>query len=142
MDYLLGFLVAIGMFLFFRLIAPKMISKDLGNKIRYSQTHIHEIIKDNIPESMFYPIKNPTQASIREKSMNVKVLFIDKEAYWIKENALFIADQEDGIVKEDTARRVDTMGMNGVQLEKLIYIVDVLNEGNKNDRGYTGNKGF
>jgi hypothetical protein len=142
MDYLLGFLVAIGMFLFFRLIAPKMISKDLGNKIRYSQTHIHEIIKDNIPDSMFYPIKKPTQASIREKSMNVKVLFIDKEAYWIKENALFIADQEDGIVKEDTARRVDTMGMNGVQLEKVMYIVDILNEGNENDRGYTGNKGF
>jgi hypothetical protein len=142
MDYLLGFLVAIGMFLFFRLIAPKMISKDFGNSVRYSQTHIHEIIKYNIPESMFHPIKKPTQSTNCEKVMNVKVLFIDKEAYWIKENALFIADQEDGIVKEDTARRVDTMGMNGVQLEKLIYIVDVLNEGNKNDRGYTGNKGF
>jgi hypothetical protein len=142
MDYLLGFLVAIGMFLFFRLIAPKMISKDFGNSVRYSQTHIHEIIKYNIPESMFHPIKKPTQSANCEKVMNVKVLFIDKEAYWIKENALFIADQEDGIVKEDTARRVDTMGMNGVQLEKLIYIVDVLNEGNKNDRGYTGNKGF
>jgi hypothetical protein len=142
MDYLLGFLVAIGMFLFFRLIAPKMISKDLGNKIRYSQTHIHEIIKDNIPESMFSNVKKPTQSSHREKSMNIKVLFIDKEAYWIKENALFIADQEDGIVKEETARRVDTMGMNGVQLEKVMYIVDILNEGNENDRGYTGNKGF
>jgi hypothetical protein len=142
MDYLLGFLAAIGMFLFFRLIAPKTISKDFGNKIRYSQTHIHEIIKDNLPESMFSPIKKPTQSSHREKSMSIKVLFIGEEAYWIKENALFIADQEDGIVKEDTARRVDTMGMNSVQLEKLIYIVDVLNEGNKNDRGYTGNKGF
>jgi hypothetical protein len=142
MDYLLGFLVAIGMFLFFRIIAPKMISKDLGNSIRYSQTHIHEIIKYNIPESMFSPIKKPTQSDNCEKLMNVKVLFIDKEAYWIKENALFIADQEDGIVKEDTARRVDTMGMNGVQLEKVMYIVDILNEGNENDRGYTGNKGF
>jgi len=55
---------------------------------------------------------------------------------------LFTAEQEDGIVKEDTARRVDTMGMNSVQLDRLIYIVDVLNEGNENDRGYTGNKGF
>jgi hypothetical protein len=142
MDYLLGFLLAIGMFLFFRLIAPRMISKDFGNKIKYSQTHIHEIIKDNIPESMFSNVKRPTQSSHREKSMNIKVLFIDKEAYWIKENALFIADQEDGIVKEETARRVDTMGMNGVQLEKVMYIVDILNEGNENDRGYTGNKGF
>jgi hypothetical protein len=142
MEYLLGFLVAIGMFLFFRLIAPRMISKDFGNKIKYSQTHIHEIIKDNIPELMFSNVKKPTQSSHREKSMNIKVLFIDKEAYWIKENALFIADQEDGIVKEETARRVDTMGMNGVQLEKVMYIVDILNEGNENDRGYTGNKGF
>jgi hypothetical protein len=142
MDYLLGFLVAIGMFLFFRFIAPKTISKDLGNKIRYSQTHIHEIIRYSIPESMLYPVQKPTQSANHEKSINLRVLFIEKEAYWIKENALFIADQEDGIVKEDTARRVDTMGMNRVQLEKLIYIVDVLNEGNENDRGYPGNKGF
>jgi hypothetical protein len=142
MDYLLGFLVAIGMFLFFRFIAPKTISKNLGNKIRYSQTHIHEIIRYSIPESMLYPVQKPTQSANHEKSINLRVLFIEKEAYWIKENALFIADQEDGIVKEDTARRVDTMGMNRVQLEKLIYIVDVLNEGNENDRGYPGNKGF
>ena len=142
MDYLLGFLVAIGMFLFFRFIAPKTISKDLGNKIRYSQTHIHEIIRYSIPESMLYPVQKPTQSANHEKSINLRVLFIEKEAYWIKENALFIADQEDGIVKEDTARRVDTMGMNRVQLEKLIYIVDVLNEGNENDRGYPGNKSF
>jgi hypothetical protein len=142
MDYLLGFLVAIGMFLFFRFIGPKVISKDLGNKIRYSQTHIHEIIRYSIPESMLYPVQKPTQSANHEKSINLRVLFIEKEAYWIKENALFIADQEDGIVKEDTARRVDTMGMNRVQLEKLIYIVDVLNEGNENDRGYPGNKGL
>jgi hypothetical protein len=142
MDYLLGFLVAIGMFLFFRFIGPKVISKDLGNKIRYSQTHIHEIIRYSIPESMLYPVQKPTQSANHEKSINLRVLFIEKEAYWIKENSLFIADQEDGIVKEDTARRVDTMGMNRVQLEKLIYIVDVLNEGNENDRGYPGNKGF
>ena len=74
--------------------------------------------------------------------MHLKVLFFEKDAYWIKENALFIAEQEDGIVKEDTARRVDTMGMNRVQLEKVMYIVDILNEGNQNDSGYTRNNGF
>jgi hypothetical protein len=142
MDYFLGFLVAIGMFLFFRFVAPKVILKDFGEKIRYSQSHIHEIIKYNIPDSMFLPVRKPTQSSHHEKSMHLKVLFIEKEAYWIKENALFIAEQEDGIVKEETARRVDTMGMDSVQLEKLVYIVDALNEGNKDDRGYTGNKGF
>ena len=142
MDYLLGFLVAIVMLLFFRFVAPKVISKDFGNKVRYSQSHIHEMIKYNIPQSMLYPIKKPSQSSRHEKSINLRVLFIEKEAYWIKENALFIAEQEDGIVQEGTARRVDTMGMDRVQLEKLIYIVDTLNEGTDNDRGYTGNKGF
>ena len=100
------------------------------------------MIKDSLPDSLFLPIQKPRQTLNHEKSVNLRVLFIDKEAYWIKENKLFIADHESGVVKEDTARRVDTMGMNRVQLDKVIYIVDILNEGNKNDSGRTGDKGI
>jgi hypothetical protein len=32
--------------------------------------------------------------------------------------------------------------MDRVQLEKVMYIVDILNEGNQNDSGYTRNNGF
>jgi hypothetical protein len=142
MEYFLGFLVAIGMFLFFRLIAPRVISKNFSKKIRYSQSHIHEITKYYLPDSLFLPMRKPRQSLNHEKSINLKILFFDKEAYWIKGNTLFIAEQEDGIVKEETAKRVDTMGMNKVQLEKVIYIVDILNEGNQNDSGYTRNNGF
>lgn len=141
-EYLVGFLVAIGTIVLLRLLTPRAIRKNSVSKIRYSQTHIHEIIKDSLPDHLFSPIKRPRQTSNHEKSINLKVLFLEKEAYWIKGNALFIAEQEDGMVKEETARRVDTMGMNKVQLEKVIYIVDILNEGNQNDSGYTGNNGF
>jgi hypothetical protein len=141
-EYFLGFLVAVVMFGLLRILVPRTIRKNPINKIRYSQTHIHNIIKDNLPDHLFLPLKRPRQTINHEKSINLKVLFFEKEAYWIKENTLFIAEQEDGIVKEDTAKRVDTMGMDKVQLEKVIYIVDILNEGNQNDSGYSRNNGF
>jgi hypothetical protein len=141
-EYFLGFLGAIVMIALLRILVPRVIKKNSVPKIRYSQSHINELIRDSLPDELFYPIKNPRQSSNHEKSINLKVLFFEKEAYWIKGNTLFIAEQEDGVVKEDTARRVDTMGMNKVQLEKVIYIVDILNEGNQNDSGYTRNSGF
>jgi hypothetical protein len=141
-EYFIGFLVAIAMLVLLRFLVPRLIRNNPIKKIRYSQSHIHDIIRYYLPDSMFLPLSRSRQSFNHEKSINLKVLFFEKEAYWIKENALFIAEQEDGIVKEDTAKRVDTMGMDRVQLEKLIYIVDVLNEGNENDRGYPGNKGF
>jgi hypothetical protein len=136
-EYFIGFLVAIAMLVVFRLLGPRIIRDDYGTRIRYSQSHIHDIIRDNLPDEMFAPIKKPRQSSGHEKKNNLKVVFVDKEAYWIKENKLFIADHEGGIVKEGTARRVDTIGMDRVQLEKVIYIVDILNERNQNDSGYT-----
>jgi hypothetical protein len=141
-EYFLGFLVAIVMLVLLRLLVPRIIKNNPTTKIKYSQTHIHNIIKDNLPDHLFLPMKKPRQTINHEKSIHLKILFFEKEAYWIKENALFIAEQEDGIVKEETAKRVDTIGMNRVQLEKVIYIVDILNEGNQNDSGYTRNNGF
>ena len=141
-EYFLGFIVAVGMFMVLRLLIPKTIKNNSVTKVRYSQTHINELIRDSLPDYLFSPVRLPSQSSNHEKSINLKVLFLEKEAYWIKGNALFIADQEDGVVREETARRVDTMGMDRVQLEKVIYIVDILNEGNQNDSGYTRNSGF
>ena len=141
-EYFIGFLVAIAMLVLLRLLVPGTIRNNPVRRIRDNQTRIHEITKYYLPDSLFLPIKKPRQSFNHEKKINLKVLFFEKEAYWIKENTLFIAEQEDGIVKEETAKRVDTMGMNRVQLEKVIYIVDILNEGNQNDSGYTRNNGF
>lgn len=141
-EYFLGFLVAIVMLVLLRFLVPRITRNNPITKIKYSQSHIYEITKYYLPDSFFFPMSRPRQSSNHEKSINLKVLFFEKEAYWIKGNTLFIAEQEDGIVKEETARRVDTMGMNRVQLEKVIYIVDILNEGNQNDSGYTRNNGF
>jgi len=140
-EYFIGFLVAMVMLVVFRLLGPRIIKGEIVTKIKYSQSHIHDIIRYNLPDEVFLPIKKLRQSSSHERGASLKVVFIDKEAYWIKENKLFVADHEAGIVKEGTARGVDTMGMSRVQLEKVIYVVDILNKGIENDRGYTGDKG-
>jgi hypothetical protein len=63
--------------------------------------------------------------------MYTRVVFVENQAYWIKNNTLFVADMEDDMVDEATTREVDTMAMDKVQLEKVIYIVEALTEGKK-----------
>jgi hypothetical protein len=141
MEFLLGFVLAtLSLFLFRNILKNPELSSI--PQIRYSQSHVHEIIKDYIPDPMFDIKKPDSQSSNYEKSLYVKVVFIDNEAYWIKNNSLFVADMEEGIVAEETTRKVDTIGMDRVQLEKVIYIVDALTEGRNNDSGYTGDTRF
>jgi hypothetical protein len=137
MEYILGFISALVAILIFRFVLAKDIDDLKQFYVTYSQTHIHEIIKNNLPDSEF-EIKRPMSQSLNhEKSMFLRVVFIEDNAYWIKNNTFFIADVEAGMVVEGTAREVDTMGMDRVQLDKMIYIVDVLTEGDNGDRGNT-----
>jgi hypothetical protein len=125
-----------------RIFTIKTLSQNSQIRITYRQSHIHEIIKDFLPESLFLGKQANTQSMAHQKSMYTRVVFVDNEAYWIKNNALFVADMEEGVVAEETARVVDTMGMNRVQLEKVIHIVEALAEGRKDDSGHSGNKGI
>jgi hypothetical protein len=141
MEYLAGsILTLLGMFALstFYFKNRLIFSKNI-NAIRYSQSHIYEITKDFIPDELFLKKQRDTQSRNHEKSMYTRVVFLDNEAYWIKNNTLFVADMNEGIVSEETARKVDTMGMDKVQLEKVIHIVEALTGGHKNDSGYSGN---
>lgn len=140
MEYLLGFITAIIALLIFRFAFFRIASPESLPKIKYSQSHVHEIIKQYIPNSFFGPMRKNAQSQNHRRDQYVRVVFVENSAYWIKDNALFMADMQDGIVDEETTRKVDTMGMNKVELEKVIHIVEALTEGHKNDRGYTGNQ--
>lgn len=142
MEYLLGFVAAIVALSVFRFALSKNIKSDQLPKIKYSQSHIHEIIKQYIPNSFFGPLRKKAQSQNHRSEQYTRVVFLDNSAYWIKDNALFVADMENGIVDEETTRRVDTMAMNSVELEKVMHIVEALTEGQIDDRGYPGNKNF
>lgn len=68
----------------------------------------------------------------------LRVAIIDNLAYWISDNAVFVAGiNEDGFIDKESARPIDTMGMDKVELDKIGFIVERLTEGNNNDSGNT-----
>lgn len=138
MEYLLGFAMAIVAILVFRLALLNKIETESLPPIRYSQSHVHEMIKYYLPSSLFQKKRNRTQSDSHEEKLYTRVVFLDNQAYWIKDNSLLIADLEDGIVLEETTRKVDTIGMDKVQLDRVIEIVNALTEGRKNDSGHPG----
>lgn len=129
MEFLLGFILAIGIVVVFRIFEIIANQKPNTAVIRYSQVRIHEIIKNYIPDYEFDVKKPITQSENHRNSLYTRVVFVENQAYWIKNNTLFVADMEEGMVNEETTREVDTMAMDKVQLEKVIHIVEVLTEG-------------
>lgn len=80
-----------------------------------------------------------TQATNHYDSRQVRVLMTETNAYWIADNALHVADVVDGSVVESSTKKVDMMGMDKVELEEMIFIVEKLTEGKSNDRWSSGN---
>jgi len=142
MEYVLGSVITlIGVGLVALIYAKSR--KDLTNTynvIRYSQAHIHEIIKRYIPESEFELKRPKSQSQNQENSRYTRVVFVENHAYWIRDNSLFMADMDGGMVDEETTRKVDTINMDKVQLEKITHIVEALTEGRENDSGNSRNK--
>jgi hypothetical protein len=70
-----------------------------------------------------------TQSTDYVSKHSVKAIVVDDSMYWIANNAFYVADIVDGNVEENTTRLVDTMTMDKVQLDKMMFIVDKLREG-------------
>jgi hypothetical protein len=92
-----------------------------------------------ILEREFELPKLATQSQKYIENTYVKVMIVDEEAYWIKDNRLFVAKMNEGEVDKESTREVDTMSMSKVQLEKTMFVVEKLTEG-ENDTGNSGDK--
>jgi hypothetical protein len=84
-----------------------------------------------------------TQSQKHFDSMHIKVIIAQDEAYWIANNVFYVADidSESRMVLQETARAVDTMTMDDVQLKKIEEIVELLRKGEDDSRS-TGNQEF
>lgn len=108
--------------------------------IRYSQSHIHSIVKPFLPPNKTIKKFTKSQSINHEKNHNIKVIIMDNIAYWIKDNTFYKASlSQDGMVDKETTQIVDTINMDGVQLDKMIFIIDKLREGFYDDSGGSGN---
>jgi hypothetical protein len=140
MEYFLGSAITmIAMFITTRLISFNKVSnkRDIP---RYSQSHIHMLILPLLPEIRKYKKKIITQSSKHEERTNVKVVIMDNKAYFIKNGTFYCADMHGTEIDGANAVSVDTMGMDKVQLDKMLFIMDQLRDGKKNDSGYSGNQ--
>lgn len=135
MEYFLGSaLTMIAMFVTTRLTSLR-ISKIRQNNFRYSQSHIHTLIMPLVPELKNYKKKLVTQSSKHEERTNVRVVILDNKAYFVKEGTFYCADMDGQYIDSTSTAVVDTIGMDKVQLDKMLFIMDQLRDGKKNDSG-------
>jgi hypothetical protein len=143
MEYLIGSLVALASVAIVSKIFKKVSSKDFIISFRYSQSYLHSLILPVMP-FIDDDLENgiPTQSKNHYNKSNLKVLFSNNKAYWIKDNIFYNADVQNGIVLQETTSKVDIMGMDKVQLNKMSFIVEKLTGGAGNDSWNPGDKGL
>ena len=108
------------------------------SNIVYSQSSIHLMIKDFLPKTLYEkPIQNSQSLKHIERN-TVKVIFIDGKAYWVNNNIFYCADAFENNVNIDTTSPVDTTNMSKKDIEKMLFILDNLKNGNGNDSSSTG----
>lgn len=137
------YILAIGLTL--ALICPIIIiagkrGKKYFAEIVYHQSDIHQIVKNFIPKDLFEMPKPLSQARKHLRSNTVKVLIIEDQAYWVHDNMFYVADTVNGLVNPETVRPVDTNNMSKRDIDKMLFILDSLRNGNSDDSSGTWNK--
>jgi hypothetical protein len=73
----------------------------------------------------------------------LKVIVVGNEAYWVVDNVFYVADAFENQVDPETARPVNVENMSKPDMEKMLFILDSLKDGEvENDRSSSGNEGF
>jgi hypothetical protein len=103
-----------------------------------SQATLHH--RFNSSKKRHFKNKQNTQSEKHYNDTNVKVIIVENEAYWIKGNIFFKAKMVNNLIDPESTEQVDTMSMDKVQLEKMLFIMDKLREGISDDSRGTGNK--
>jgi hypothetical protein len=138
MEYFLGSITTLILFLLISKAVFKDLPEDKPVSIRYSQSHIHSLMSPLLPKNIKFNNKK-RQSMNHYNKHNLRVIMIENSAYWVKDNVFYMADLVSGEVNPETTRVVDTMGMDSVELDKMLFIMDRLREGLDNDSGGTGN---
>jgi hypothetical protein len=114
-------------------------SKKYFTKVVYTQSDIHQIVKNFIPKDLFEMPKPLSQARKHIRNNTVKVLIIEDQAYWVHNNMFYVADTVEGLVSPETVRPVDTNNMSKRDIDKMLFILDSLKNGNSDDSSSTWN---
>ena len=98
----------------------------LLHRFIYGKKHARKIVK--------------RQSQIHYDKTNVKVIILDNQAYWIKDNIFYKAPIDGQEIDKESAEQVDTIHMDKVQLDKMLFIMDRLREGINDDSRGSGDE--
>lgn len=135
MEYFVGAVITVIAFAVVNLLLNKNKVEDDSLKITYSQSHVYELMRP------FIQMVGPIEEDVKRQSTNylknvyMRIMIVKDKAYWIKDNAFYVADVVDGEVTKENARVVDTMNMDKVELDEMLFIVEKLREDDNDSRG-------
>ena len=132
MEYFVGAVLTLVAVAVTRFFVAKDNEKSGGIEISYSQSNVYNLIRPFLPEKLLRQVP-PSQSSKHYDKIFTKILIDGDSAYWIKDNTFFTAAIIDGDIDKESAKQVDTMAMDKVQLDKMIKIIETLTKGNFND---------
>ncbi len=139
MEYLIGSLLTLFAMTALSRGVARVHKDNMPVLVRYSQAYTYNLLKPILPYIVDYQKKQvKTQATEHNRKHQIRIVFTNEEAYWIAGNNLYVAQLVDGFVDEASTQVVDTMTMDKVQLEKVIFIVEQLTEGITNDNSNSG----
>jgi hypothetical protein len=139
MQYFLGSLTTLFVIaLVTYILKPSKTSSSMP-KLRYSQSHIFELVKPILPSvHNMKREKRKYQSTVHEARTRIKVIILDNKAYWIKDNKFYVGNIDSEGIDKENATLVDTMGMDKIQLDKMLFIMDQLRDGKTDDSGSSG----
>jgi hypothetical protein len=139
MEYFFGSAITmIAMFITTKMITLR-VSKVKNNPFRYSQSHIHMLLLPLMPNLKNYKRQRVSQSTKHTEKINIKVIIYEKKAYFVKNGTFYCAEMNGDQIDSVNAKTVDTMSMDRVQLDKMLFIMDQLRDGKKNDSGDSRN---
>jgi len=117
-----------------------------GNKKKPFSRTLHKQSDTHRLMKLFFsmPLSNNQQnfsqlTKHKEKSM-IKVMVLGNEAYWISNNIFYVAEAINGEVQRHTTKPIDTSTLSKGDLDKMLFILDSLKDGKRDDRGSSGHK--
>jgi hypothetical protein len=121
-----------------RVVAKNKYKK--SHRVIYRQSDMHKMMKKFFTYELPQNQDISSQLQKRREKSTIKVLVVEDQAYWVASNIFYVANVEDGAPVPESAKPVDTTNMSKKDVEKMLFILDNLRSGNKNDSGSTGNK--
>lgn len=137
MDYLIVVLLTILVSFAILKIVTKN-EQSFLKQLAYRQSDIHNITKHLYINKNVIK-KKETQLTKRMDEEEVKVVLTDDKAYWVADNIFYDADLVDDRPDMSTAKPIDASNMSKEDVDKMLFILDNLDRGNKDERGSTGN---